>query len=973
MKMNRRKLSLAVTQALSVGFMVGAAVPQAFGQGAPAAAPTAESGQTFRIEVTGTRMKAPGLTSFSPVSSYTAEEVEFQMPASVEEFFKTLPSAQAAIGSNTNNGTGGGATIDLRGLGSNRNLVLIDGRRVTPFNLTGSVNTDVIPLALLQRVDVITGGASAVYGADAISGVSNFILKKDFRGFDLTTNYGSSSYGDGERARTDLTWGAGFDGGKGNVAISFGYTKTNAIVQGDRPWSLFARSSASGNPQGSGTAVPTREGGDIFGSSSNQIDPVTGRFVPTYSTFNFNPDNYFQTPLDRTQSVAVADYLINNHADVYGQFLFTRSQVSSQLASSGGFLNDYNLNLGNPYLPAPARQQICTALELSAADCANPNTQVLFSVGRRFVENGPRYNDFINNFYQWTAGSKGDLVGSWTYDAYFSEGRAQQNQTRRNWGSNSKLQQAMLATDTTTCLDPSNGCVPINLFGAAGSITPDQMNFVNLSAQLGQTITQRVGSVSAEGDLGSFKSPWSKLPITAAVGYDQRTVSASQTADAPSQIQGEVLGTGAPAPDYSGQYTLKELYAEMQLPIITDMPWVRRLNLEAGYRYTKFSTASSDTYDTWKFGGEWEPAEGYKFRAMKNKATRAPSVGELFAPQITSLSNADTDPCQLTNINSAQANTPGTLSNLCVRTGVPLASVGRVNSPSAGQINNLTGGNPNLGPEVSDTVTAGIVWQPTQWRGITVTADYWDIKISKAITQPSVTDVLNGCYSTALNPTLAFNNFCQLVGRNPNNGSFNGTAAKGVITQLSNLGYIKTNGIDFFADYNSLFRDLKMDPKWGRLDMNIAATFVTTYEFRLTPNAVLRDCLGYYSVACNIVQSNGGPIFKTKFNQRTTWNLGDFLMTYNWRYLSPVDVEPGSGTWFQPYTHINAYNYLDVALQWSLMKNLQVNLAVTNLFDRKPPVVGNTIGGTSDNSGNTFPQSYDVVGRFATLGVELKF
>ena len=965
MKMKRKKLSLAVVQALGVGLVVGVAAPSVHAQ-------ADVSTQTFRLDVTGTRIKSlPGLTSFSPISSVSAEEVNFQQPATVEEFFKTLPSAQASVGSNTNNGSGGGATIDLRGLGANRNLVLIDGRRVVPFDLFGAVNTDVIPLSLLQRVDLITGGATAVYGADAISGVANFILKKDFRGFDVTTTYGRSNYGDGTRTRTDFTFGAPVADGRGNVAFSFGVTKTQPIFQGERPWSVAAISSTSGKPQGSATTVPTFEG-DILGQ---QIDPKTGTFVDALQTFNFNPYNYFQTPLDRNQGIALGNYLINNNAEVYGNFMFTRSDVSSHIAPTGGFFNDFQMPLGNPFLPAAARQQLCDGAGLTAAQCADNNYEVTIGLGRRFVELGPRLNDFQNTMYQWTIGLRGDIAAGWTYDGYYMEGKSQQNQTRGSWGSLSKVQAALRSVDPATCIDPSNGCVPLNIWGAAGSITPAMLGFINLDAVLGQTVFQKVLSVSAEGDFGkSFTSPWSKVPITAAFGYDQRTVNASNKSDGPSQTQGEVLGTGAPTPDRSGQYTIREGYAEMQLPIVTDMMWARKLTLDAGYRYTTFQTTSTDTYSTYKVGLNWEPVQGLLFRSAQNRATRAPNINELYAPLITGLDNLAVDPCQLALINQAQANTPGTLSNLCLKTGVPFAKIGSLQVPSAGQINSLTGGNPNLGPEVSDTFTVGFVWTPTKAKGVTASFDYYNIKIVDAISQPASPDVLNGCYTTALNPGLTFNNFCALIGRNPNNGTFNGVASKGVVLATSNQGYIRTAGYDLFLDYATLFSDLGVDPKYGRLDMNFIATYVDTYEFRLTPSSVLRNCVGYYSVGCNAVQSNGGPIFRTKFTQRSTWTMGDWLATYNWRYLSSVQVEPDTGTIYKPsYSSIPAYNYIDVAVQWSPMKNVQLNLSINNLFDKGPPSVGNTIGGTADNSGNTFPQSYDVVGRFATLGLSLKF
>ena len=934
-----------------------------------------------RVEVTGTRINSPGAISSSPITSVTAEEIRASQPVAVEEFVKNLSVALPGIGSGTNNGSGGGATIDLRGLGANRSLVLINGRRVVPFDLYGAVDTNAIPIALLQRVDLVTGGASAVYGADAVAGVANFVLKKDFRGFAVDTSYGMSERGDAAKRRADFTMGAGLENGRGNVALSFGFTKTDALRQDKRDIGLFALSSATGNKAGSGTTVPVQ----IFGSDfkdkvtgiqyvdSGQINPVTGAIDPTVKSYNFNPDNYYQTPLNRTQVTALGNYVINDKAEVYTELLFSRTDVNTQLAPSGSFLNDYFVPLGNPYLPAAAKAQICAGEGLTAAQCADPTKEVLLTLGRRFIELGPRKNDFKNTFYQATMGVKGDLFAGWSYDAYGSRGKSDQNQTRGNWGSLSKLQQALRATSTTACTDTSNGCVPINIFGAAGSITPAMTKFINLDAMLGQTVDQTVFSGAVNGDLGSFKSPFAKQPISVAVGAEYREVTAANKSDSASQIQGEVLGSGSPTPDRSGTFKLKEAFLEAQVPLAADLPGIYRASLDLGYRQSEFTTSTSTSYGTYKYGGEWAPIKGFKLRAMKQRATRAPNINELFQPQLTGLSNLATDPCGLTAINAAQANAAGTLSNLCRITGVPVGQIGQLAQPSAGQINVLSGGNPDLKPEEADTTTLGFVWAPEQVKGLSVNVDYFKIQINGAVSNPSVTDILADCYNAASNPTFAFNAACALVGRNPNNGSFNGVASKGVVQLTSNLGKIATAGYDIGVSYRLALSDVGLSPSLGTVDLALNATILDQYDYQATPRAVNRNCVGFYSVACGTVSAGAGPMSRVKWAQRANWSVGDFTVGYNWRHLSAVTEEPGAPNFLPAFSTIKDYDYVDLSATWTVNKTLRIGLAVNNAFDKAAPNVGNTIGTTGANSGNTFPQTYDTIGRYYSLSANLKF
>ncbi|MDP3222991.1 MAG: TonB-dependent receptor plug domain-containing protein, partial [Rubrivivax sp.] len=302
----------------------------------PAVAQTTE-----RVEVTGSRIKSIGATSTSPIASVGAEEINSSQPVAIEEVIRGLPAAIPAIGPGTNNGSGGIATIDLRGLGPQRTLVLINGRRAVPADLTGRVDTNAIPVALLERIDLVTGGASAVYGADAVAGVVNFVLKKNFSGVEAQTTYGVSEQGDAKRYRTDLTVGTNLADGRGNVALSVGTTRTNPLTQGERDFGLFSVSSTSGLSGGSSITVPAVLGGIPAPLAGNRIVDVSTGALRAYNAdtdaFNFNPQNYYITPLERTQMAAIGRFTINEFAEAYAELNHTKSKVTLNLASTGTF------------------------------------------------------------------------------------------------------------------------------------------------------------------------------------------------------------------------------------------------------------------------------------------------------------------------------------------------------------------------------------------------------------------------------------------------------------------------------------------------------------------------------------------------------------------------------------------------------------------------------------------------------------
>ncbi|MFO1249927.1 MAG: TonB-dependent receptor [Inhella sp.] len=957
--LNRTRLSICIGAAFGATLLSSPALAQ-------------DAQKLERVEVTGSRIKTLGAVSNSPITSVGKEEINASQPMAIEEVVRSLPASYPAIGPGTNNGSGGIATIDLRGLGPQRTLVLINGRRMVPSDLNARVDTNTVPVALLERVDIVTGGASAVYGADAVAGVVNFVTKKNFAGVEASASYGISEKGDAARFKTDFTLGVNAPDGNGNLVLAVGRTKTDPLTQGERDYGFYQINSATGDRDGSGTAVPPLWVGIPGLSGARVVDASTGllRAATAADNWNFNPANYYETPLERTQFTALGNYRVNDNAEFYAELFHTKSKVTLNLAASGTFTSTYSIPIGNPFIPQGVRNQLCTAYGIAAANCVAGNAQeVRFRIQRRFTELGPRINDFDNTLTQYTVGVKGDIPGlDWNYDAYLQRGTTDQVSARVNWGSFSKVQQALRATNTTTCTVNTNGCVPINPFGPEGSMTTAMLNFINLSAVQTTYVVQDVAAASVSGEVGFAQSPFARAPLNLAIGLESREVKAGNRSDGPSQIQGEVLGTGAPTPDRKGSIKLKEAYVEGMMPLVEGATAANSLNLELGYRQTKFETeVTSKDYGSWKAGLDWSPIKGLRFRGMQQRATRAPNVNELYAPVITGLANLSTDPCQGNRINVGDAGKAGTLTNLCQQTGVPQNQIGQLGAPSAGQINSTGGGNLALGPEEADTTTLGLVFEPESVKGLTTTLDFYRIKIKKAVSSPAAGQVVDGCFNPTLNPGFTYNVFCQNVQRDAF-GTLNGSGSLGVVAQLSNLGTFDVSGVDLGVNYRLPLSSLGLSPAAGRVDLGLQVSYMDKWDNKALPSLDTLNCAGYYSTDC------GNPYPKVRFSQRATWMMGDFTFGYNWRHISKTSESPQGDNAFVPeFRTIKAYDYLDLSASWKVTKHIKLALAINNALDKDPPMVGNTIGGTGPNSGNTFPQTYDVLGRRYNLTVQANF
>jgi iron complex outermembrane recepter protein len=937
------------TAAFAVMLAGAAAVSPAMAQDATQT-DTAASDDTPEIVVTGSRITNPNLVQSSPINVIGENEIQLRQSTNAEELIGRLPGVTAGINAGVNNGSAGYSSFNLRGLGDNRNLVLLDGNRIVPASLDGVTDLNNIPVALIQRVDIVTGGASSVYGADAVAGVVNFITKRDFSGVDLQTSLGINEAGDGERFRADLTMGGNFAEGRGNAVFAVGYQKVNPVLQGDRDFSAETLN-IDGSLVGSGTAVPTRINGQ-------QYDPATGGLRATYSTFNFAPSNYFQTPLERFNAYGSAHYEVADDIEVYSTGMFNKTTVKLQLAPSGLFGDTYQLPLNNAFLTSGVQSALCTtnATRIAAAGYADCNAaiadgfEVPTTINRRFVEMGARETDYVTNQFQFVGGVRGNVNSRIKFDVHGAYGESDKSQTDTNWGLKSRVQQALRTTSTTACVDTSNGCAPINLFGDGQAISADTIAFINASALSSVKTTLGVVNASLSGNLTDKGFLWAETPIGFAIGGEYRRYTASQISDAASSTQDEVLGSGAPSPSFTGGYSVKELFSELIVPIVENVPGIYNLTFEGGLRYSHYSTAG-DTW-TYKAGGSYEPIQGLRFRGIYQRAVRAPNISELYLPVTTGLSNLAVDPC-------AGANPVGnaTLTAICIAQGAPSSTIGSIPQPSAGQINATSGGNTALKPETADTYTLGMVFTPAAVRGLAITVDYYKIKVTDAITNPTANDILDPCYEQ--NDAAA----CALIGRNPLNGSLNGGGdTPGLLLNLTNQGTLVSSGIDARINY-------RMDTSFGGLDFDVSANWTNEYKFQASPTSDMRECVGQYGVSCDPL------IPEFSFNARATARvnkIGDFSLF--WRWMDGVKYEDQSDTdVLDDYKSISPYSYFDLTMRTEVSKNFNITFSVMNILDKTPPVVSQYIGSTTYNSGNTYPATYDALGRRYMITTGISF
>ena len=1015
-----------------------------------AAADTGGFADESVIIVTGSRIPQPNLESVAPVTVVSSQELKLQGTTKVEDILNSLPAVFASQASSLSNGADGTASVDLRGLGTNRTLSLVNGRRLLPGDpspTSGSAaDVNMIPAALVKNVQVLTGGASTTYGADAVAGVVNFILDTDFEGIRLDGQYslyqhdnrnklmpplldaragaGLAGYGypkgsvaDGGTVDVTLSMGTKFGDDRGHVMAYVGYRKAKSVAQSRRDYSacVLQNSGATGAPLCGGSA--TSENGNVFlfdqavntASSTVYTFAPGGGFDNTLTRFNFAPNNYYQRPDRRYTAGVFANYEVSDAIQPYMEFMFMDDRTVAQIAPSGDFGNTLTVNCDNPLMSAQQRAVVCDSdnlingflgtFPLATTAPYNPNpgnapvtffdafgtqyNQGFFQLLRRNVEGGPRRSDLQHTNYRAVVGSKGSLGEVWSYDAYYQYGRSNYSQVYSNEFSITRLNRALNVVNDPragsatfgqpicrSVLDGSDpACVPYNVFQGVGGASQASVDYLSaVGFQKGYT-SEQVANLFFTGELGKYglQTPWSDDGVIIVVGAEHRKEKLNLNTDN-AFTTGDLTGQGGATLPYSGGFKVTELFGEASIPIVRD-DFFHDLSLDAAYRKSWYKTSGGSKYDTdtYKVGVNFAPVRDIRLRGAYNRAVRAPNIQELFVTPSVQL-NGSEDPCAGATITPTDYG--------CIAQGLIVGS-GTAANP-AGQYNGLIGGNGNLQPEKATTKTFGVVIQPSFLRRLAITIDYFDIKVDNAIREFGQDAILADCVDNA---TATFTpDSCALVNRDAA-GSLWLTPGGFVVDTPNNVGKLRTKGVELNASYTQPVGS------FGSLALSMIGTYLDSYKVDnglTTPY----DCAGYYGPTCSIGGKTdaGAPLpewrHKLRATLRTPIGVG---VSLQWRYIGKVKSELDSpnptlngATVFPQGRVISAQSYFDLATTFDIGDNYIFRLGVNNILDKQPPLVtsGSPAGNmcpTGPCNGNTYPATYDALGRYIYAGVTLNF
>jgi outer membrane receptor protein involved in Fe transport len=923
------------------------------------------------VTVTGSLITRKDLDSLSPVAVIDVEEVTYQGTGRVEDLIQQLPQAFAAQNASISNGASGTATVQLRNLGSVRTLSLLNGRRMASGDaFSTAADLNFIPSALIQRVDVLTGGAGAAYGADAVAGVVNYVLDTEFEGFRGEVQWNGFQHNNGNDLARELnaargytvpegsTWNNGgwnfnlavggkFAGNKGHASAFVDYRDVAAIWKDQRDYTNCSVQNLGANgAQCSGSA--TWQYG-YFSSNFGDfvLDPNTGNtdtFRDRQSTdvFNFAPYNFMQRNDRKWSGGAFARYTVNEHFEPYAEIMVMDDYSDAQIAPSGNFFSTTVINCDNPMMSESQRRDICGDQTAGLADVY---------IARRNVEGGNRTDQLRHVNWRLLGGVRGDINPSWSYDVYALHASVNAPEVYINDLSVARMQEALLVegtpgdSSTWQCTSGNPACVPWNLF-TVGGVTQEATDYINLLYMYNSGTDTKVLNGTIRGDLESagVKLPSATEAIQIAVGGEVRREGLFITPDEVNS-SGGCSGCGGELDAIDGNYVTKEGFAELLVPLVQDVSGAQDLSLELGLRFMNYtaSSQSSKNNTSWKAMVSWTPVEGLRLRGGMNRAVRAPSVRELFRPQGIGLAGTE-DICA--------GATPSATQEQCVRTGVPADQYGSILANPAGQYNDLRGGNPQLDVESADTLTVGFVWTPKAITGLTLTADYYDVDISDTIDAFQPDDVIRTCANTG-DPDL-----CSLIHRDAR-GTLWLTPDGYTVATNQNLGTVRARGIDVSASY-----------PWNLGDagfINFSMLGSTMLENSLDNPLVAYDCAGYMGNQC------GNPSPAWRHRLRATWNTSfKATFTLGWRFLSSVKNDDFSDDpdlqnealqerlIMAGSDKFPAYNWFDFAATYKFNDKVRLTAGVNNLLDKEPPFGA----GLSDiDYGPGYYGMYDYLGR----------
>lgn len=966
------------------------------------------------IVITGSRLNQANVTSSSPVTTVDSEAFAVRGTVDVVDLVNTLPGVFAGQTGNVGNGASGTSTLNLRGLGATRTLVLANGRRLPPGSPTSiAADVNLIPSALVDRVEVVTGGASAVYGSDAIGGVVNFILRDDFEGFEADVLFGfnqsanstslaqdallespteellSSSVTDNPTYDVSAIFGANLDNGRGNVTAYFRFLSQDGVLQNNRDFSRcalagFASASAEtascfgsgAGPFPSTFAVPNvgADGNPLpdgvpFGTFS--LEAGNALQQNGANPFNFAPLNPLLRPTERFNAGFTGHYDINDKVEAYIDFGFTQNTTDSQIAPSASFSGAADtFGCDNPFLSAEQVQIFCTNRGFGGTDI------VQVGVSRRVVEAGPRTTGFSQTNFRTVGGFRGEIIPGIEYDIFGQFADTQRTIIQTNQVNLTNLQNSIdVITDPATGLpacrvtvEEGTACVPFNVFDVTA--TNEGIGaFLDTPSLNSGAVRQFIfgSTLSFDGNEFGVVSPFATSGAQLLVGWERREERLDNQADATNQL-GLLVGAGGPVLPTDAQTEVLEFFGEVQLPLVQDVPFVKEFTLTGAYRYSDYESfdavqnvgGGDVSANTFSVGASWAPVEDFRLRGQFQRAIRAANIFELFAPNNTGLTGL-ADPCS-GFLGTTEA--PTATAAQCAFTGVSAAQFGQI-APDSGQLNTFGGGNVNLDPEESDTFTIGAIIQPRQIEGLTVSVDYFNIAVDGFIGTIPPAEALTGCLTTG-DPVL-----CALINRAPNgtlttDGSF-------IATNLENIGGLDTSGVDFQINYS-------IDPYGlGNVAFNYTSTLLLDLTTQSQPTSAPFDCVNFFDASC------GTPNFNYRHNLGVTYEAPyNVRLSLLWRYFSPTsrlgtldtvtgEITSATEDGAAEDTFGNEFgseNYIDVAAFYDVNEHLELRFGVNNVFDNNPPITDFFATGAD---GNTFSSVFTPTGRFIFFGAKVNF
>jgi outer membrane receptor protein involved in Fe transport len=917
---------------------------------------TADEDVVEEIIVTGSRLPRRDFSSNSPIATIDSELLEATTLPNLEDTLNRMPQLAPHNDRTANNPGNGKAHINLRDMGAGRSLVLIDGQRMAPTGIGGAVDINALPKALIDRVEIITGGATTVYGSDAMAGVANFILRRDFEGLSVDLSSYVTEQGDSNVNDINVAFGHNFEDGRGNITLYAGFLDreetfgdardiTSNVLEDD--WDGGIQESGSSRvPEGAVFAPWV----DLGNGPSQAIFEPNGElrvFEQPGDLYNFAPVNYIQLPMERKMAGALFNYDLTDVLEVYGMLSYAESRVEQTLApvpATDWFL----INPDNPLL-TPTTQQIAAEQFFPIA----PGL-VAFRFSRRLVELGPRIVDSNNEYARMSVGLRGEINETWDFDAWATYTKGDETVLFENDASFSRMQQGLLVDPVSgECMDPSGGCVPLDLFGA-GNLSAEGLEFLRYEPFV--NVTSRAQMLVSAFVRGAPFESWAG-PVNMAFGIEWRSDDGSFQADE-ALFTGDTLGFGGDS-SVDGKESVWEAYAELGVPLAQGTAWAEYLGLEIGGRISEYDNAGQ--VDTWKLGAEWQLPLPLRFRVMTQRSVRAPSVAEAFTEESSDQGSfvgffSDNDPC------SASRDPVGSgFADACIATGIPASLVGTWEATPGAPTDFYWGGNPDLGPETSETFTAGVVMDVDWLLGMQISVDYFDIAISDTI---GGLDAIAGCFDVANTEQV----FCERVIRDPITYDVSELRETNI-----NKGGLQTSGIDTAINLQvglpvglALFGE-------ADLDVDIVWTHVLENSYQPTPYGTRIECVGQFGWPCE--DQRASSTFPTdRVLAGLNYNSGDFNMRLGVQWIDSVTNNLIENGWVFGLQGINWGNpsvksmtYYDLSAGYQLSDQLTLRLNIDNLLDEDPPIhVHNWCC-------NTDPAYYDYFGRAYALSASVAF